>query len=192
MAVEKAGVSSSSFQKLPEGDNSTDLASLSISSNGPELLEAILNTRFRGINGAFQLVNGQLQSSVFEIVNVIGKGARQISVLDAEFEISKLFNSTSPANLRDCNMAWGYYISAEGMGNANQRKEAEDAQYRDMMRWSATQQSLPTDHWERLASNLAESGGGDMGVCRLDPYILGTQQGLTSNAHRAATPANGH
>ncbi|KAJ0984980.1 hypothetical protein J5N97_003336 [Dioscorea zingiberensis] len=100
MAMEKAGVSSSSFQKLPGGDNSTDLASLSISNNGPELLEAILNTRFRGINGAFQLVNGQLQSSVFEIVNVIGKGARQIAFWTPEFEISKLFNSTSPANLK--------------------------------------------------------------------------------------------
>ncbi|XP_039118465.1 glutamate receptor 2.2-like, partial [Dioscorea cayenensis subsp. rotundata] len=100
MATEKARVSNSSFRKLPGGDNSTDLGNLGISQNGPELLEALLSTRFRGLNGEFHLVNGQQQSSVFEIVNVIGKGARQIAFWTPEFKISKQFNSTSPANLK--------------------------------------------------------------------------------------------
>ncbi|XP_039119469.1 glutamate receptor 2.8-like [Dioscorea cayenensis subsp. rotundata] len=100
MATEKAGVSNSSFRRLPGGDNSTDLGDLGISQNGPELLETLLSTRFRGLSGEFCLVNGQQQSSVFEIVNVIGKGARNIAFWTPEFKISKQFNSASPANLK--------------------------------------------------------------------------------------------
>lgn len=100
MATEKAGVSNSSFRKLPGGDNSTDLGNVGISQNGPELLETLLSTRFKGLSGEFRLVNGQRQSSVFEIVNVIGKGARNIAFWTPEFKISKQFNSASPANLK--------------------------------------------------------------------------------------------
>ncbi|KAJ0985058.1 hypothetical protein J5N97_003414 [Dioscorea zingiberensis] len=304
MAVEKAGVSSSSFQKLPEGDNSTDLASLSISSNGPELLEAILNTRFRGINGAFQLVNGQLQSSVFEIVNVIGKGARQIAFWTPEFEISKLFNSTSPANLKT--VIWpgdttsvpkGWEMPTNGRrlkiavpvkygfnefvnvvhDQTNNRTtvtgycidvfdavmqllpyavpydyipfDTPDGSYSDMIdqvflqRYDAVVgdttiianrslyvdftlpytesgvsmivpikedkrnmwiflEPLTTDLWlgtltfffftgGKVGEQSVESDGGDMGVCRLDPYIF-VHSKPDINAHRAATPANGH
>ncbi|KAM0939242.1 putative periplasmic binding protein-like I [Dioscorea sansibarensis] len=99
MAVENAAVSSSSFGNLRQGYNSTDLGNLSVSQNGPELLEAILNTRFKGKAGDFLLVNGQLNSSVYEIVNVIGKAVRRIAFWTPEFGISKQPNSNSSVNL---------------------------------------------------------------------------------------------
>lgn len=41
---------------------------------GPRLEDEIRNTRFKGLSGEFNLINGQLESSVFEIINVIGNG----------------------------------------------------------------------------------------------------------------------
>ncbi|XP_074586347.1 glutamate receptor 2.7-like [Curcuma longa] len=54
------------------GDGSTDLGRLSVSETGEALLRDILHTRFQGLTGDFVLVDGQLQPSALEIVNVDG------------------------------------------------------------------------------------------------------------------------
>ncbi|KAF8392930.1 hypothetical protein HHK36_021170 [Tetracentron sinense] len=77
-AAEKIGGTTISFQNPEVAENTTDLAAIGVSQIGPKLLQAVLRTRFRGLSGEFNLLHGQLQSTVFQLVNVIGNGAREI------------------------------------------------------------------------------------------------------------------
>ncbi|XP_040364559.1 glutamate receptor 2.8 [Rosa chinensis] len=56
----------------------TDLESVAVSRDGPQLRQALLTTRFQGIAGDFSLIDGQLQSSTFQIVNINGGASRKI------------------------------------------------------------------------------------------------------------------
>ncbi|CAN7018334.1 unnamed protein product [Brassica oleracea var. botrytis] len=47
---------------------------------GPHLLEALSNVEFKGLAGEFKLINRQLESSTFEIINVIGDEERVIGL----------------------------------------------------------------------------------------------------------------
>ncbi|KAL7166120.1 hypothetical protein ACSBR2_036907 [Camellia fascicularis] len=77
IAVEQASVTNNGFQKANiSGNSTTDLETFGVSQNGPKLLQAVLNTTFRGLNGDFHIVYGQLQSSAYQIINVIGNGGR--------------------------------------------------------------------------------------------------------------------
>ncbi|RRT59330.1 hypothetical protein B296_00042512 [Ensete ventricosum] len=72
MAVERAAVA---MRPRISGSSSrssasTDLTKLDVAIDGPRLLKAIHDTRFRGLCGEFLLVDGQLPVSAFEIVNV--------------------------------------------------------------------------------------------------------------------------
>lgn len=58
--------------------NLIDIPSLDVSSNGEHYLNSILDTEFRGLTGDVRLVDGQLQSTDFQIVNVLGNGGRGI------------------------------------------------------------------------------------------------------------------
>ncbi|CAN6539671.1 unnamed protein product [Malus baccata var. baccata] len=78
MAVEKVGTTNFRFQKKKDSGNSTGLDRLEISQSGPELVRELSGTRFRGLSGDFSLINRQLQSSTFQIVNVNGNGERGI------------------------------------------------------------------------------------------------------------------
>ncbi|KAL7187160.1 hypothetical protein ACSBR1_037264 [Camellia fascicularis] len=105
IAVEQASVTHNGFQKANiSGNSTTDLETFGVSQNGPKLLQAVLNTTFRGLNGDFHIVDGQLQSSAYQIINVIGNGGRGIGFWTAENGIVrdlnvKCTNSTSNANL---------------------------------------------------------------------------------------------
>ncbi|XP_010914101.1 glutamate receptor 2.7 [Elaeis guineensis] len=91
LAVEKVGASSPLFQQKPSQNGyNSDLAKLGESQTGPKILEAISNTQFHGLAGEFRLIDGQLQSSVFEIVNVNGKGGRGIGFWTPASGISRL------------------------------------------------------------------------------------------------------
>ncbi|KAK1276938.1 Glutamate receptor 2.8 [Acorus gramineus] len=76
-AAEKIGGLGSVFKPSSSND-STDLSSLPVSSNGPNLLNELLKTEFNGLGGKFRLVDRQLALSAFQIVNVIGDGERRI------------------------------------------------------------------------------------------------------------------
>ncbi|KAF9626536.1 hypothetical protein IFM89_034470 [Coptis chinensis] len=78
MAVEKLNTVRPLFKRLDNGTNTTDLENLGISENGPKLRDSILHTKFQGLSGEFWLKDGQLQSSTFKIMNIIGKGEREI------------------------------------------------------------------------------------------------------------------
>lgn len=99
MATEKAGIANFGFQKANVSNNSTDLSTLGFSRNGQSLLEALSNTRFRGLTGDFHFVNGQLPASAFQIVNVIGEGARELGFWTPRKGLVKKLNSLTNTNL---------------------------------------------------------------------------------------------
>ncbi|XP_078150470.1 glutamate receptor 2.7-like [Carex rostrata] len=101
MAVEKVGVRNTKI------DNSTAPSVVPIFPNGPLLLEAITNIKFQGLSGNFELINGQLRYSSFEIINIVGRGIREIGYWSEEQGLSrhvdesknKRYYSTSPGDL---------------------------------------------------------------------------------------------
>ncbi|CAK9145026.1 unnamed protein product [Ilex paraguariensis] len=107
IAVEKVGDKNLGFQKANRSvRNSANLETFEVSSNGPMLLQALQNTKFRGLNGDVYIVDGQLQSSVFQIINVIGDGGQGIGFWTSEKGIVRELNirntdknSISKANL---------------------------------------------------------------------------------------------
>ncbi|KAK9060550.1 hypothetical protein SSX86_021254 [Deinandra increscens subsp. villosa] len=56
------------------------------------LVSLTRNFRFDGLSGDFHMVNGQLQSSVYEILNVIGTGEKPVGFWSPERGISKKLN----------------------------------------------------------------------------------------------------
>lgn len=95
MAVENSRSIYGSQKTNASINSSTDLENLRVSQNGPELSHSLSSTRFRGLAGDFSFLNGQLQSSVFEIVNVNGDGARGIGFWTPESGLVKdLITST--------------------------------------------------------------------------------------------------
>ncbi|KAK6158686.1 hypothetical protein DH2020_006000 [Rehmannia glutinosa] len=106
MAVEKARVTNAAFLKANISRNSTDLDGFGVSSAGPGLIRALSTTAFRGLFGKFKLIDGQLQSPPYQIVNVIGPGARVVGYWTKENGIVRELNfantntySTSKSNI---------------------------------------------------------------------------------------------
>ncbi|WJZ85468.1 hypothetical protein VitviT2T_005003 [Vitis vinifera] len=100
MAVEKLGAGNFSLQKTNISRDSTGFESIRVSPVGPNILHSLLSTRFRGLSGDFQIGDGQLRTSAFHIVNVIGEGERGVGFWTPENGIVRRSNSTSKANLR--------------------------------------------------------------------------------------------
>eukprot|EP00257_Ricinus_communis_P003352 XP_002515378.2 glutamate receptor 2.7 [Ricinus communis] len=100
MAIEKAGAAKIDFQKANTSSNSTtDLTTFGVSLNDPDLLQALSNTGFKGLAGDFLFVNGQLPSSAFQIINVIGDGARGLGFWTPQKGLTKKLNSVAVTNL---------------------------------------------------------------------------------------------
>ncbi|XP_057799201.1 glutamate receptor 2.7-like isoform X2 [Salvia miltiorrhiza] len=79
MAVEKARIRNATFLKKANGSTtSTDLEGFGVSGVGTDLIQALSSITFRGLAGDFKLVDGQLQSPPYQIVNVIGARPRVV------------------------------------------------------------------------------------------------------------------
>lgn len=65
---------------------------------GPKLLNTILNLEYSGLSGHFHLIDKHLISFSFEIINVIGRGGRQIGFWTNKHGISKTMNQTTMNN----------------------------------------------------------------------------------------------
>ncbi|KAK4485680.1 hypothetical protein RD792_008324 [Penstemon davidsonii] len=61
-------------------NTSTNLFDVEISKTGPSLRQALSEVTFQGLGGEFHLVNGKLESSYFQILNVIGKGESEVGI----------------------------------------------------------------------------------------------------------------
>ncbi|KAG0479619.1 hypothetical protein HPP92_010477 [Vanilla planifolia] len=80
LAVEKVKMYNFTFE-VPDIHNiSSEIDSIGISSSGIKLLRSIQNTEFDGMVGKFHLINGQLDSRDFEILNVVGNGNKRIGL----------------------------------------------------------------------------------------------------------------
>ena len=73
---------------------------VSSSTPGRTLLGAMLNTTFDGLAGRFSLVNGQLQLSTYEVVNIIGKSARTVGFWTPESGIFKNLKATNEKGIK--------------------------------------------------------------------------------------------
>lgn len=95
-AAEAAGaVTGPAFQapqRRPSTAQTTDLDRIGVSATGAALLAAVLNTTFDGMAGKFKLVDGQLQVAAYEVVNIIGKGARTVGFWTPESGLSRELN----------------------------------------------------------------------------------------------------
>lgn len=69
-AVEMVGTTNFIFKKSNVSAKSTDLDNLGVSQNGPRLSEALSKTHFKGLAGDFRMVEGQLKSATYEIINI--------------------------------------------------------------------------------------------------------------------------
>ncbi|XP_042019948.1 glutamate receptor 2.7-like [Salvia splendens] len=69
--------------------NASDLEEIGISNNGPKLAPLMRDYRSKGLSGDFMTENGELQPSVFELVNVIGNGANPVGFWREDHGISK-------------------------------------------------------------------------------------------------------
>ncbi|XP_007011642.2 PREDICTED: glutamate receptor 2.7 [Theobroma cacao] len=96
MAIEKAGTENLRFNKPTiSSSGATDLETLGVSQNGPRLIQELSSTKFKGLSGDFHFVKGQLQSSVFQIVNVIGSGEKEVGFWTPENGLVRQLNSTN-------------------------------------------------------------------------------------------------
>ncbi|KAI5675431.1 hypothetical protein M9H77_06381 [Catharanthus roseus] len=78
LAVEKILPMNSDLSNLSQSENGSNLSNLRVSPFGPKLLSELLDTKFEGLTGEFELVNRQLKPPAFEIFNVIGTGDRAV------------------------------------------------------------------------------------------------------------------
>lgn len=89
MAFEKvASQVNTTFRRQTEA-STTDLDAIGTSEMGSKLLPWIRNLRFEGLSGDFHIIDGELQSSVYQIVNIIGKGEKPIGYWTPGNGISK-------------------------------------------------------------------------------------------------------
>lgn len=88
-AIERVGVTSTQMNRSVVGGNLTDLEAIGTSLAGPSLVGLIKNHMSIGLSGDFNISNGQLQPSAFEIVNVNGKKEIQVGFWTQKCGISK-------------------------------------------------------------------------------------------------------
>ncbi|KAF8035044.1 hypothetical protein BT93_C1156 [Corymbia citriodora subsp. variegata] len=78
MAIEQMGTTNFNYQMSNSSTDATDLDTIGVSQNGRKLLQELANVTFIGLTGKFRLINGQRESTVFQIVNINGNAAREI------------------------------------------------------------------------------------------------------------------
>ncbi|KAI3775176.1 hypothetical protein L1987_49745 [Smallanthus sonchifolius] len=91
MALEKVGNEINTAFRRNRGPI-TDLDAIGTSEMGPRLVPWIRNLTFKGLSGDFHIVDGQLESSVYQIVNIIGTQENPIGFWTHENGISKKLN----------------------------------------------------------------------------------------------------
>ncbi|KAF3581117.1 hypothetical protein DY000_02034371 [Brassica cretica] len=89
IASEEAGTNNMTFSNVDLGRNVSELEALGLSQYGPKLIQILSQVQFKGLAGDFRFFKGQLQPSVFEIVNVIGTKERSIGFWTEEIGLVK-------------------------------------------------------------------------------------------------------
>ncbi|XP_015572476.1 glutamate receptor 2.7 [Ricinus communis] len=105
MAIEKSGTESLGFLKENVSSNSTDLETFGVSQDGPNLARRLSHISFKCLTGDFLFLNGQLQPSTFQIVNVNGNGVRGIGFWTPGKGLVKILNSTKSTSEYESSLA---------------------------------------------------------------------------------------
>nr|GMC55757.1 glutamate receptor 2.8-like [Ipomoea batatas] len=109
MAFERVDTAHQNFTRAVSGETLTDLDAIGTSDLGPSLIKSIRNIRLRGLSGDFHIVDGELQPSAFQIVNVNGRG-KGIGFWTEEYGISKKLKPNDrtviTANRDDLGISW--------------------------------------------------------------------------------------
>ncbi|KAK3138963.1 hypothetical protein QOZ80_5AG0375800 [Eleusine coracana subsp. coracana] len=107
-AAEKIGVAdNASIQNPNVQKDSTSLERLKPFANGKKFLNTILQNKFRGLSGNFDLSDGHLQASTFRIINVARKQWQQIGVWTARNGVSLQLNPiTWPGGSTEIPKGW--------------------------------------------------------------------------------------
>ncbi|XP_022730776.1 glutamate receptor 2.7-like [Durio zibethinus] len=95
MAIENVSMANFSFKRTNVSSSGTDLETFGVSQIGPQLIQALSSTKFRGLTGDIDFVNGQLQSSLFQIVNVNGNGERKVGFWTPKSGLVRELNLTN-------------------------------------------------------------------------------------------------
>ncbi|TVU19112.1 hypothetical protein EJB05_35245, partial [Eragrostis curvula] len=104
-AAENIGADNNASVQNPNG--STSLERLKTSTNGPKLLKAISQYKFRGLSGNFDLSDREMQASTFRIINVVGKQWKDIGLWTARNEILLQLNPVLwPGNSTEIPRGW--------------------------------------------------------------------------------------
>ncbi|KAK1604453.1 hypothetical protein QYE76_028126 [Lolium multiflorum] len=90
------------------------IARVSSSTPGRTLLGAMLNTTFDGMAGRFMLVNGHLQLSSYEIINIVDKGARTVGFWTPESRIIKNLKTSGAKGLEQ--ILWPGHLATTPKG----------------------------------------------------------------------------
>ncbi|KAG8372342.1 hypothetical protein BUALT_Bualt12G0056100 [Buddleja alternifolia] len=98
IAAESIVLGNSTLVNVSRTTNGSDKKILKISTFGPRLLEELSRTHFRGLSGDFQLVDGKLKPSTFEILNVIGTGEKTVGFWTPDRGIIREWSSIGETN----------------------------------------------------------------------------------------------
>ncbi|CBI17829.3 unnamed protein product, partial [Vitis vinifera] len=91
-ASEEISPRKSQPEKLKSLSKFTNLASISVSQTGSKILKAVLQSKFNGLSGKFQLKDGQLEPVAFQLVNVVGNAVKGIGFWTPKHGISRELN----------------------------------------------------------------------------------------------------
>ncbi|KAH0854533.1 hypothetical protein HID58_063674 [Brassica napus] len=90
---------------------------------GSHLIEALSDIEFKGLAGEFKLINRQLESSTFEIINVVGDEERIVgSWTPSSGPVNAKSNKTT-LFLGKSNMAWELDRCSKRLGDSNNGKK---------------------------------------------------------------------
>ncbi|KAI3955821.1 hypothetical protein MKW98_006181 [Papaver atlanticum] len=81
--------------------NRTAMAASGVSQIGPMLLQLMHEINFAGLSGDFNLIDRELQSDTFQLLNVIGNGGREIGVWTTSNGISRDSSSLITTRAKD-------------------------------------------------------------------------------------------
>nr|XP_020159407.1 glutamate receptor 2.8-like [Aegilops tauschii subsp. strangulata] len=98
------------------------IARMSSSTPWRMLLGAVLNTAFDGLSGRFGLVNGQLQLSTHEVINIVSKGARKVGFWMPESGILKSLETNSAKGLKQVLWPGHLAIAPKGWDVSSNRR----------------------------------------------------------------------
>ncbi|XP_073131851.1 glutamate receptor 2.5-like [Henckelia pumila] len=110
IAVEKIIQENATFVSTNISRKSTDLDVFPVFTAGPNLVEALSRTNFTGLSGNFQLVDGQLQSPPYEIVNLVGPGARVVGYWTQDNGLVRELNFTNTTSYSISKSSFGSII----------------------------------------------------------------------------------